>query len=294
MKHVVQSMMVSIVVNFILVVIKFIFGVISNYKSLVADAIHSFSDMSTDLVAILGQWLAIKKPDDNHPYGHGKIEYITSIIIGAVILALGIGLINATVIGNVVPSKYTTIALVVVVITIILKYGLAKYVYYKGQIDNNSILLASAKENMADVLSSIGVFVTIVLSTLTKYVPIFKYADKIGGLIISLLIIKTSFNILKDNIKAIIGEHEQDENIINKINNTILKNSGVLSIDNLVVMKFGTYYQIILDVGLDAETTFKKAHSIAHQIEEKLMKSNLKVRYVTVHINPYEKSISEN
>ncbi|MDD2469579.1 MAG: cation diffusion facilitator family transporter [Bacilli bacterium] len=292
MKNVVQSMIVSIVVNFILIVIKLVVGIISNYKSLVADAIHSFSDMSTDLVAIFGQWLAVKKADDKHPYGHGKIEYITSIIIGGFILALGIGLINSTITGNIAPSKYTNIALIVVIITIILKYGLAKYVYYKGKIDNNSILLASAQENMADVLSSIGVFITITLSMLTKYVPIFKYADKVGGLIISLLIIKTSFNILRDNINAIIGEREQNQNVIDKIKNTILSISDVLSIDDLVVMKLGSYYQIILDVGLDAKMTLKDAHNVAHKIEKELIDSNLKIKYVTVHINPSAKSIS--
>lgn len=292
MKNVVQSMIVSIVVNFILIVIKLVVGIISNYKSLVADAIHSFSDMSTDLVAIFGQWLAVKKADDKHPYGHGKIEYITSIIIGGFILALGIGLINSTIIGNIAPSKYTDIALIVVIITIILKYGLAKYVYYKGKIDNNSILLASAQENMADVLSSIGVFITITLSMLTKYVPIFKYADKVGGLIISLLIIKTSFNILRDNINAIIGEREQNQNVIDKIKNIILSISDVLSIDDLVVMKLGSYYQIILDVGLDAKMTLKDAHNVAHKIEKELIDSNLKIKYVTVHINPSAKSIS--
>ncbi|MDD4298752.1 MAG: cation diffusion facilitator family transporter [Bacilli bacterium] len=292
MKNVVQSMIVSIVVNFILIVIKLVVGIISNYKSLVADAIHSFSDMSTDLVAIFGQWLAVKKADDKHPYGHGKIEYITSIIIGGFILALGIGLINSTITGNIAPSKYTNIALIVVIITIILKYGLAKYVYYKGKIDNNSILLASAQENMADVLSSIGVFITITLSLLTKYVPIFKYADKVGGLIISLLIIKTSFNILRDNINAIIGEREQNQNVIDKIKNIILSISDVLSIDDLVVMKLGSYYQIILDVGLDAKMTLKDAHNVAHKIEKELIDSNLKIKYVTVHINPSAKSIS--
>lgn len=294
MKNVVQSMIVSIVVNFILIVIKLVVGIISNYKSLVADAVHSFSDMSTDLVAIFGQWLAVKKADDKHPYGHGKIEYITSIIIGGFILALGIGLINSTITGNIAPSKYTNIALIVVIITIILKYGLAKYVYYKGKIDNNSILLASAQENMADVLSSIGVFITITLSMLTKYVPIFKYADKVGGLIISLLIIKTSFNILRDNINAIIGEREQNQNVIDKIKNIILSISDVLSIDDLVVMKLGSYYQIILDVGLDSKMTLKDAHNVAHKIEKELIDSNLKIKYVTVHINPSAKSISKN
>ena len=288
MKDVVQAMVVSIVVNVILVAIKLVIGIISNYKSLVADAIHSFSDLSTDVIAIFGQWLASKKPDEDHPYGHGKMEYITSLIIGTFILILGISMIYSTIGAQVVEPRHRIVALVAVVITILLKYGLAKYVYNKGKKANNSILIASSKENMSDVLSAISVFITIVLSMFEGYFPIFKYADKAGGIIISLLIIKTAYNILKDNINAIIGECEQDEEIIYQIKGIIMSGSDVLSIDNLIVMKFGSYYQIMLDVGVDSKCKLERADVIAHTIEKNLIDSDLKIKYVSVHTNPYK------
>lgn len=289
MKDVAQAMFVSIIVNTVLVIIKFVIGVTSNYRSLVADAIHSFSDLSTDVIAILGEWLAGKKEDKNHPYGHGKMEYITSIIIGTFIMILGISMISGTISSEVVESRHRIVALVAVAITILLKYGLAKYVYNMGKRANNSILIASSKENMSDVLSASSVFITIIISLFSDYVPIFKYADKVGGIIISLLIMRTAFNILKDNINAIIGECEQDEEVIYRIKGIIMSLPDVLSIDNLNVMKFGAYYQIMLDAGVDANCKLEKAHIIAHNIEQELIDSDLKIKYVSVHINPYEK-----
>jgi|LSQX01.3.fsa_nt_gb cation diffusion facilitator family transporter len=290
MKAVAKAMSVSIAVNVMLVITKFIVGIITNYKSMIADAIHSFSDFSTDVVAIFGQKLAIKKEDINHPYGHGKIEYITSIIIGTVIMFLGLGLLKSIFAEEKVLSTQPVIALIVVAFTIVSKYVLAKYVKHIGKKENNSILIASAQENMADVLSSIGVFIAIVLSLFEKYVPIFKYADKAGSAIISILIIKTAYNILKDNITAIIGESEQDEEVIYQIKGIVMSVQEVLSIDNLVVMKFGSYYQIQLDAGVDSTCSLEGAHEIAHCIEKELLDSELKIKYVTVHINPYKKN----
>lgn len=291
MKYVCKTMVVSIIINTILVCTKFFIGVISNYKSLVADAIHSFSDLSTDFVAILGQAMASKKADENHPFGHGKIEYITSIIIGVCIMGLGISMLYSSIGSQVVEARHRIVALIAVAITIVLKYILAKYVYYRGKKINNSILIASSKESMSDVLSAISVFIAIVLSFYKDVVPIFKYADKAGGVIISLMIIHTAFTILKDNIRAIIGECEQDEEIIYQIKGIIMSVPEVLSIDNLVVMKFGSYYQILLESGVDAECNLEKAHFIAHNIEQDLVNSDLKVKYVSVHINPCKQAL---
>jgi cation diffusion facilitator family transporter len=282
-------MFVSITVNITLVFIKLIMGIISNYKSLVADAIHSFSDLSTDVVAIFGQRMASKKEDQNHPFGHGKIEYITSIIIGVFIMVLGINMISSTINGEIVETKYRNIALIAVFITIILKYLLAQYVYKMGQKLKNNILIAGSKENMSDVLSASSVFVAILLSMFQHTIPIFRYTDKIAGIIISLLIIKTSFYILKDNINTIIGECERDENIISNIKHLITTVPDVISIDNLIIMKFGSYYQIMLDAGVNNDFKLKEAHDVAHNIEKELLSSDLRIKYVVVHINPCEK-----
>lgn len=292
MKKIYKTIIVSITVNTMLVLLKLIVGFITNYKSIIADAVHSFSDLSTDIVALLGQRLSLKKPDNNHPYGHGKIQYITSIVIGAVIMALGIELIITTITSKIEVFHNHSLALIVVAITIISKFLLAKYIEHRSKKYNNAILIASSKESMADALSSIGVFLTIILSLFKEQIPILAYADKVGGLIISMFIIKTSLNILRDNVNAIIGESEQNEEVINKIRDIIMEVRGILTIDELTIMKFGSYYQVVLDVGIDSNCELEKAHAIAHDVEEKLLKSKFVIKYVSIHMNPCEKSIS--
>lgn len=293
MKDVCKTMFVSIIVNIILVVIKFVIGVISNYKSLVADAIHSLSDLSTDVVAIFGEWLASKKADKDHPYGHGKIEYITGIIIGAFIMAVGLGMIYTGIGAQIVEQHHRVAALIVAFITMAMKYGLAIYVRTVGKKINNSILIASAEENMSGVLSAISVFITIILSMFVDVAPIFKYADKVGCLIVSLLIIKTAFNVLKENMIAVIGESETNEEIIDSIKGIIMSIKEVMSIDNLVVMKYGSYYQIDLAASIDPSCDLEEADSIAHEIKKKLLRSKMRVKYAIVRITPYKKSKSK-
>lgn len=289
MKIVAKTMAKSIIVNISLVILKLATGILSGYKSIVADAVHSLSDLSTDLVAIIGQKLATKKADADHPYGHGKIEYVTSIIIGTFILLMGIELMKSVFTEKLIVSKSSLIVLIVVAITIISKFVLSRYIYYKGKKINNSILLASAKESTADVFSSIGVFIAIFLSLFQEDIAILKYADKVGTAIISLFILRTAYHILMDNFKAIIGECEKNEEIINEIKKIIMSVPTVMNIDSLTVMKFGSYYQIMLEAAVDDKCSLEEAHEVAHNIEDELLSCRLKIKYVVVHISPYGK-----
>ncbi|MDD3048732.1 MAG: cation diffusion facilitator family transporter [Bacilli bacterium] len=285
MKYFFKTMIISIIVNLFLVVLQLAYGFIANSKALIADAINSLSDLTTDVIAIIGQKLSRPEPDKKHPYGHGKMEYITSLIIGLIILLLGLGLIfDSTSSASSVPSN---VGIIAIVITIIVKSFLSKHVVKQGKIHKNSILLASGKENFADVLSSFGVLFTTIASNFVKYVPIFKYADAIGGIIISLFIIKTAYNILKENINCILGENETDEKYLDKVRKIINTVDGVSKIDELVLEKYGSYYSAIITISINKNYHLDKAHKIADLVELKLLKSKYKINYITIHTNPY-------
>lgn len=120
----------SLITNTFLVASKIIFGFLGNFKSLIADGIHSLSDLMTDIIAIFGNNMALKPADSKHPFGHGKIEYLTSIIIGLVISALSLILITSVFINN--STKPSNIVIYVSFITVILKYILASYILKKA------------------------------------------------------------------------------------------------------------------------------------------------------------------
>ena len=275
----------SLIVNILLTLTKFVFGLIYKSKVLVADGIHSLSDLATDVVSIYGSKLSLKPADTEHPYGHGKIEYLTSIVIGAVILALALSLL-----GNSLNAKTTIISnmvLYVTIFTILAKYLISRYILSKGVKYKSNLLVASGKESRSDVISSAIVIITYFLSKLSSYSKIFLYSDTIGTFIIGLIILKTAYRILKENIVSILGEIEQDEEYLDKIREIILENSEVVNIEELNIIKYGHYYQANITINMDSDVTLEDACLVSNRIKKKLINKKTRISYAKISINPY-------
>lgn len=275
----------SLIVNILLTLTKFVFGLIYKSKVLVADGIHSLSDLATDVVSIYGSKLSLKPADNEHPYGHGKIEYLTSIVIGAVILALALSLL-----GNSLNAKTTitsNMVLYVTIFTILAKYLISRYILSKGVKYKSNLLVASGKESRSDVISSAIVIITYFLSKLSSYSKIFLYSDTIGTFIIGLIILKTAYRILKENIVSILGEIEQDEEYLDKIREIILENSEVVNIEELNIIKYGHYYQANITINMDSDVTLEDACLVSDRIKKKLINKKTRISYAKISINPY-------
>lgn len=275
----------SLIVNILLTLTKFVFGLIYKSKVLVADGIHSLSDLATDVVSIYGSKLSLKPADNEHPYGHGKIEYLTSIVIGAVILALALSLL-----GNSLNAKNTiasNMVLYVTIFTILAKYLISRYILSKGVKYKSNLLIASGKESRSDVISSAIVIITYFLSKLSSYSKIFLYSDTIGTFIIGLIILKTAYRILKENIVSILGEIEQDEEYLDKIREIILENSEVVNIEELNIIKYGHYYQANITINMDSDVTLEDACLVSNRIKKKLINKKTRISYAKISINPY-------
>ena len=275
----------SLIVNILLTLTKFVFGIIYKSKVLVADGIHSLSDLATDVVSIYGSKLSLKPADTEHPYGHGKIEYLTSIVIGAVILALALSLL-----GNSLNAKNTiasNMVLYVTIFTILAKYLISRYILSKGVKYKSNLLIASGKESRSDVISSAIVIITYFLSKLSSYSKIFLYSDTIGTFIIGLIILKTAYRILKENIVSILGESEQDEEYLDKIRKIILENSEVVNIEELNIIKYGHYYQANITINMDSNVTLEDARVVSNRIKKKLINKKTRISYAKISINPY-------
>jgi len=286
MNKVTSVLFVSLVVNLILSIIKIISGILSNYASLIADGLHSLSDLITDIVSMLGNKLSLKPADNKHPFGHGKIEYITSIIISLTIIILGMNLIiNSFSHEITIPSIFI---MYVSLFTIIAKYILSTYIYKKGLKYQNNILIASGKESKSDVISSIFVIISIIFIQFSSVITIFQYADIVGTILISLLIIRTGYLILMDNLSKILGEQIEDEEYINKLKNIILSEENILEVKNLYVLKNGPYYKLLSNVSMNNMITLLNAHQVIDKVEEKLKKYDSKIKYVFIHMEPNE------
>ena len=283
MNTVTRTMLVSMIVNLCLSLLKIISGILGHCNSLIADGIHSVSDLSTDVIALIGNKLSLKPADNKHPFGHGKIEYLTSFIISIIILFLGFSIIYNTINNQTIIPKVWV--LVVSFITIISKYFLSSFIIKEGKSINSTILVASGYESRSDAIGSIGVFLSVIAMHLSSYINIFKYADKVATIIISILIIRTGFNILKENIGLLLGEQLIDEDYLQKIKNIIYENED-LKIKNIHILRNGPYNHLVATITMNNFMSLEEAHDKIDLIELKLKEYDDKIKYVTIHIEP--------
>lgn len=283
MNKVTLAIFVSFMTNIMLTILKIIIGYLFKSKALIADGIHSFSDLSTDVVAYIGSKISRKPADREHPFGHGKTEYLTSIIIGIVIIFLGLTIIFNN---NDNANGTSIIVSIATIFTISIKYLVSTYLIKRGRKLSNNILISSGYESRADVFSSIVVLISSILMNLSNYVSWFIYSDKVATIIVGILIIRTGFNILKENIDAILGKQEDDKDYINSLKKVILNNEHVIKIDFLVILKYGPYYSLNLEVTMLGSLSLKDAHEKIHEVQKCIKKYDERIKFITTHINP--------
>lgn len=273
----------SFLVNLVLSILKLIGSFIGGSITLLADAIHCMSDMFTDVISIIGSKLSNKKPDKEHPYGHGRIEYLTSIVMSIFIIILSI----STLITSIKGEKLNTniYAVIILIVSIISKFILSDYLIKKSKELNSNIILLNGMETRYDTYSSMLALLFVLLSLISNK-GILKYADIIGGVIISLLTIKVGIKLLLSNISSIIGEVDYNKDKINLINSVILEQKEIKSIRRTTLLKMGTYYKVILDLNINGDIVLNDMYEIEKKIKIDLKKLDLNIRYVTVNFKP--------
>ena len=288
MNKITKTLLVSVSVNICLVVCKLIIGFLGSSKALIANAIHSLTDLITDGIAIVGNNFSMRPADNKHPYGYGQIEYVTNIIVGLVILILGITQIINAFSGNVdIPSN---IIIYTSVIAIIVKYTLAKYITIKGKEYKSGILIVSGFESKADALTTFFVIISALLSKLTAYNELYKYSDNVCTFVIGLYISYVSLKILKENAFDLIDKVEDNQELINKIKKKILKNVEIKDITSLSLIKYGTYYTANLEIALNKNIKLKDIKEINKRLERQLINRRTRISYLVLSTTIYEGS----
>lgn len=274
---------ISIIGNIVLSILKMIASFIGKSQAMLSDAIHSLSDVLSTLVVIIGVKISSKQDDEDHPYGHEKLECIASIILSFMLFATALGIGYAGLNSMLKPSEIQTpkvIALIAAVISIIVKESMFQYTKYNAKKIKSDALMADAWHHRSDALSSIGSLIGIGFAMLGY--PIF---DAIASIIICLLIIKVSLDIFKSAVNKIVDK-SCDENILDEIRSIILSNENVLGIDSLKTRQFGNKIYVDVEISLDKNLTFIKAHDISEQIHHKLEKKMPAIKHCMVHANP--------
>ena len=285
-----KVMLKSLFTNIFLSIFKIVFGLLGKSGALVADGIHSLSDMLTDIFASIGNTLSKKPADPEHPFGHGNAEYLTCLGIGLIVGIMGIKIINEGITKpSNIPNIYTSL---ISLITIIIKFILSAYILKKGKEYYSNILISSGKESLSDVISSFVVLVSVLLSKFTNINPIFKYSDKIAMIIVGILVLKISFEILKENISNLLGKQILNKKYKNKIKKIINNHKEIKNIDSLIILKYGPFKKIDCEVSMDEKMTLKEVHQIIDNIENEIKQKDDSIQNIMLHVNPFKEKES--
>ncbi len=288
-KIAIRVSVITLIVNIILAVIKFFAGVIANSSAMISDAVHSASDVFSTVVVMIGVSVSHEGVDEEHQYGHEKLESIASIVL-AVILAItgaGIGIDGILLIFSnrseiVAPGG---IALYAAVLSIIVKEWMFWYTKSAAKKIKSDALLADAWHHRSDALSSIGSFIGIFGARMG-----FLILEPIASVLISLLVIKAAYEIFIEGMNKTIDK-SCDEETTEKIKDVTLNVKGVIAIDDLKTRMFGNKIYIDIEIAVDGSISLNDAHDISHLVHDKVEEIE-GVKHCMVHVNPYH--INEN
>ena len=277
----------SIGINIALSAFKLFAGIFAQSAAMVADAIHSITDLISTVVVVIGIKMAGKKPDKEHPYGHERFECVATLVLAALISVVGIGIGWAggqTIISGdfnelSVPGL---LALVAAIVSIGVKEGLFWYVRAAARKTDSSGLMADAWHSRVDGLSSIGSFIGILGARMG--LPIL---DPVAAIVISLFILKTALSIAIEALGKMTDRACSDE-VENEMRKIIQSHSGVKGIDRLNTRMFGNKIYVDVDICVDGTVSLKEAHDTAESVHDAIEGHFEKVKHCMVHVNPVE------
>jgi cation diffusion facilitator family transporter len=280
-----QVTIAGLVINLLMAGLKFFLGLIGKSHAVMADGMHSLSDMGTDLLILIGMRYWSAPADECHPYGHQRIETLVTVGIASVlaVAAVGLGWGAVTRLGEPVESPHL-VAFVAPLVSMIEKEILFRRTRAIGKRIHSSALIANAWHHRSDALSSIPALIAVVAAAAN---PKWAFLDSVGALIVALLILKVAWDIAAPALSEL-TEQGAGEESIRKISDLALSIEGVRSIHRLRTRRVGAGWFVDLHAEVDGDMTVRESHDIATAVQYKLLEEGPSVSDVTVHIEPDE------
>ncbi len=277
---------VGLFVNILLVAVKYTAGVIGHSQALIADAVHSVSDLFSDVVVLIGLRGGRKPPDDQHPFGHGRIETLSAATVGLILIATALYLGIEAARNIYYQNEYhpTMLALAGAGLSIALKETLYHYTLRAGRRINSQLIVANAWHHRSDALSSVAVFVGVACARIK---PEWHMMDAFAALLVSFFIVKVGLEILSKTFQELTDAAPKPK-ILNQIKRCALGVDGTLDVHDLRVRTSGGRYQIEIHVVVDALWTVAEGHRVAKEVETCLLGDIDDLDKVIVHIDPEE------
>ena len=272
---------VGIICNLILSIIKITVGVISGSVSVMADGFNNLSDTASSVITMVGIKLANRPADKEHPFGHGRMEYLSALIVAFMVMLVGVQFIKSSLdrIMNPVPITFELIPFILLLLSLIVKLWLSRFNKYVGEKINSSALKAASVDALGDVFTSSCVIISFIAAKFTA-LPIDGYV----GLLVSVAILYAGYSLVKDTISPLIGE-APDEELVKAIKEGVLSYDNIVGVHDLIIHNYGVgkcmaSIHAEMPSNIDLITIHDIIDTAEREISEKL---NI---YLVIHMDP--------
>lgn len=272
---------VGIVLNILLFCGKLITGLLSGAISVVADALNNLSDAGSSIMSFVGFKMAARPADREHPYGHGRMEYVSGLIISFIIMMMGFELARSSVekMINPVTSEFNILTLIILIVSVLIKLWMGIFNRKLGKIINSETMKAAAADSLSDCLATSVVIITMLVN-LIWHIDLDAYA----GALVAMFIMWTGFNTFKNSLTPLLGARP-DPALTEEIRRTVMEYPGVIGVHDLMVHDYGVGNSVIsLHAEVPCDMDFSEAHELIDDIE-----AGLRIAYksvVTIHMDP--------
>ena len=280
---------VSIIVNLLLAAFKFVAGALGHSGAMISDAVHSSSDVLGSLIVIVGVKLSEKASDEDHPYGHERMENVASLLLAGILAAAGFA-IGKEALVSILDGSYRTavspgvLALAAAIVSIVVKEALFWYTLINAKKIRSGALKAEAWHHRSDALSSVGALIGIGGALLG--VPVM---EPIASIVICLFILKVAVDIFRESVDKMV-DHACDAETEEKLRRCAAAEEGVIQVDMIRTREFGRRIYVDLEISADGSLTLHEAHGIAQRVHDRIETGFPDVKHIMVHVNPAEEA----
>lgn len=276
-KYGVLGGVLGIICNIILFVVKLVIGIFLNAIAIMSDAFNNLTDSFSSIVSIISAKMSNKKPDKDHPFGHGRIEYISTLIVSFIIVLVGFELLTtsiekliAGINGEITIIELNTpfiVSMIILALSLLVKLWMYSYNKYLGKKINSSVLLASSADSISDALTSLSIIVATVVGSLLLKENYF-YLDSIMGIVVSVIICINGFKIVLETIKDLLGKPATKKQL-EELEEIIMSSDEILGVHDLIIHDYGPGRKFAsVHAEVNSNSNFIKVHEIIDEIEQ--------------------------
>ncbi|WP_048190802.1 cation diffusion facilitator family transporter [Methanobacterium sp. SMA-27] len=276
---------VAISGNTFLTIFNFIIGLISGSSALVAESAHTLSDVLTSIIAFIGFKIGMKPADDDHQYGHGRAEPLVGLVIVVFLVVVAYEILS----GVYIKLTSTTplappelIAALMAFIGIFINLAMTTYLMRAGKKINSPAIIADGQHQKVDIFSCIAILVGVIGAQLG-----FPILDPLVAIFISIIVIKTAFELARDNVNVIMGKVPSDT-ILDEVRSAAKKVDNVKGVHSIKINPMGPYSSAELHIEVDGNIKLKDAHEIAHNVEKRIINDVSAIKMAIIHVCPFE------